>query len=324
MKDGYGRIIDRLRVSITDRCNLRCVYCMPLHGIPFVPHREILSYEEITEAVRFLHENAGLRRVRITGGEPLLRPDVPRFVEMLGRIGLDDIALTTNAQLLARHADALRDAGLARVNISIDSLRPERFHRLGRAGDLERTLAGIDAARSAGLAPVKLNMVVMRGWNDDEIVDLVRYSAERGIEIRFLELMAIGEAGPFHEKRFVSMDECLERIGASFDLAEAPLELGSTSVTYDVSDGNGLSGIIGFIAPVSRPFCGHCRRLRLSATGRFRGCLTSTEGIDIRSILRGPEAGREEELCRALDRAIVQKPWLSGMANDTTMHALGG
>lgn len=326
MKDGYGRVIDRLRISVTDRCDLRCVYCMPAKGVRFSPSADLLRFEEIEEVVRFLAEEAGLRRVRITGGEPLVRPGLVDLVGRLSRLGLEELAMTTNAQRLGPVAEELRRAGLTRVNISIDSLDGERFRRLGRAGDLARTVEGIDAALRAGLGPVKLNMVLLRGWNDDEIVDVVRFAAERDVEIRFLELMAIGEASPWHERRFVSMEEALGRLREVWRLEERPLSPGSTAVEYDLSNGNGFRGAVGFIAPVTRPFCSHCRRLRLAADGLLRGCLMNAGGVDLKPLLRGGEEGeeREERLRTALRSAIAEKPWVSDMETGVRMNALGG
>lgn len=324
MKDDFGRVIDRLRVSVTDRCDLRCVYCMPAAGLRFLPREDLLGFDEIEEVVGFLARRAGLRRVRITGGEPLVRPGVPSLVARLARLGLEDIAMTTNAQLLAASARELKEAGLSRVNISIDTLRPDRFRRLARAGDWERTVDGIDAALGAGLEPVKLNMVVMRGWNDDEIVDAARFAAERGVEIRFLELMSIGEAGPWHDERFMPMEEAVSRLRDVWRLEPSISEEGSTSVTYAMTNGNGFRGTVGFIAPVTRPFCAHCRRLRLSAGGALRGCLMTSGGVDLKPVLRGGGPDREEALFRAVREAVLAKPWVSGMETGVRMHTLGG
>jgi len=327
MKDVHGRIIDRLRVSVTDRCDLRCVYCMPSEGIDLVRHDQVLSYDEITDVVRFLIEQGGLARVRITGGEPLVRPGLPVLVELLSRLGLEDLALTTNAQLLGPKAKDLKEAGLRRVNISLDTLRDDRFRTLTRTGRLERTIAGIDAALEAGLKPVKLNTVLIKGFNDDEINDLVRFSMKRGIEHRFLELMEIGEAQSSHGWRFLSMNDALERIGREFRLEELPRSVGSTSLSYGLSNGDGRGGRVGFIAPVTRPFCDQCRRLRLSATGLLRGCLMNRDGVDLRPILRGAaenSEARDERLRSALRKTVSMKPWTSDMNTGVGMHLLGG
>ncbi len=327
MKDIHGRTIDRLRVSVTDRCDLRCVYCMPPEGIDLVRHDQVLSYDEIVDVVRFLIERGGLTRVRITGGEPLVRPALPVLVEKLSRLGLEDLALTTNAQLLAPKAKELKEAGLHRVNISLDTLREDRFRTLSRTGRLERTIAGIEAALAAGLRPVKLNTVLMKGFNDDEIVDLARFSMKRGIEHRFLELMEIGEARTSHGWRFLSMNDALERIEREFRLEELPRPPGSAALSFGLSNGDGPAGRVGFIAPVTRPFCDQCRRLRLSATGLLRGCLMNRGGVDLRPILRGgeeTEEDREEHLFDALRKTVSMKPWTSDRNTGVGMHLLGG
>lgn len=325
MRDARGREITCLRLSVTDRCNLRCVYCMPPTGTRLVPKSELLTYDEIVRVVRFLVESSGLTRVRITGGEPLVRPDIPWLVERLAGLGLEEVTLTTNAQLLPRHAQTLKSAGLRRVNISIDSLKPDRFRKLTRASDHGRTLEGIEAALAAGLTPVKLNVVLMKGSNDDEVVDFVRFVMDRDLEVRFLELMSIGQAAPFHEERFVPMESAVESLDKVFRLSEMPRTSGSTSIRYAVSNGNGQRGLVGFIAPVTRPFCAECGRLRLGATGLLRGCLMSAEGIDLKVVLRGSKEGEVEKgLRRAVWAAVCQKPWTSEMETREGMHMLGG
>jgi cyclic pyranopterin phosphate synthase len=298
---------------------------MPYRGSVFAPREEILTADEIVEVVRFFSEEAGLRKVRITGGEPLVRSDLSEIVERLAALGVEDLALTTNGQLLAEKAEALRRRGLRRVNISIDSLSGDRFRSVVRGGRLERTLAGIEAAGEAGLRPIKLNVVMLRGANDDEIVDLVHYAVERGVEVRFLELMAIGVAASFHEARYLSMDEAIARIRRVFRMEELPREAGATALSFGVSNGSGVRGTIGFIAPVSRPFCTECRRIRLSATGLLRGCLMNAGGVEIAPILRNPANGdRRAALAGALRRAVAEKPWVSGMRTEIGMHTLGG
>ncbi|MFH1681393.1 MAG: GTP 3',8-cyclase MoaA [Candidatus Eisenbacteria bacterium] len=325
MRDPRGRTIDSLRVSVTDRCNLRCVYCMPAGSVSFAPGPEVLTVNEIEDVVGFLVENAGLHRVRITGGEPLLRPDLPRLVERLRRLDIRDLSLTTNGQLLAPRARSLKEAGIDRVNVSMDSLDAERFRRVRRGGEAAKTLAGIDAALREGLVPVKLNVVLLRGVNDGELVEFVSFGIDRGIEVRFLELMAIGEAVPIHADRFLSMDDALERLRRVFRVERIPRPDGSPSIPFAVSNGRGFRGTIGFIPPVSRPFCGACRRLRLSATGLLRGCLMNEGGADLAPIFREAPAGdRRGRLGEAFRRVVLEKPRMSGMRTGIGMRTLGG
>ncbi|MFH1278905.1 MAG: GTP 3',8-cyclase MoaA [Candidatus Eisenbacteria bacterium] len=325
MRDPWGREITCLRLSITERCNLRCVYCQPAVGIRLVPKSEVLTYGEIIRVVRCLVESAGLARVRITGGEPLVRPSLLSLIERLARLDLEELTLTTNGQLLAPLAKALKEAGIRRVNISIDTLRPDLFENLTRGGDLGRTLEGIEAALAAGLTPVRLNVVLMKGWNDEEVVEFVRYALDRGLEVRFLELMPIGRPGLLHSERFVSMASAVERLREGFQLTELSRFPGTTSIPYRVSDGNGRTGGIGFIAPVTRPFCNECGRLRLSATGILRGCLMHREGSDLKSVLRdSTRGGGEAGLLRGVREAIGRKPWAGHMESTEGMYRLGG
>lgn len=322
--DSYGRLIDRIRISVTDRCDLRCMYCMPVSVDNFTPEDQLLDYDEITEAVRFLRENAGLSRVRLTGGEPLLRPELHLLVEKLSRLDLDEIVLTTNGQLLRTHARKLREAGLKRVNVSVDSLDPARFREIRRGGELRKTLDGIDTALAEGLAPLKLNVVLMKGWNEEEAVSLVRFGLDRGVRVRFLELMSIGEAGPIFGDRFVGMDTVLDRLRGVFDLEEMPRVDGGTSLDFRIKGVEGEESVIGFVAPVTRPFCSRCGRLRLSASGVMRGCLMNAAGVDLKPILRGRAETRSESLQEALIKVVRAKPELSDMESCVSMHELGG
>jgi len=281
MLDRYGRRIDHLRLSVTDRCGLRCFYCMPDGDAPRVSRDEILSFEEIAGIVGRLRERFGLSRVRITGGEPLLRPHLAQLVELLHRLGLDEIAMTTNGQTLARSAGALADAGLRRVNISLDSLDPERYRRL-TGGVLSRTLDGIETASAAGLRPLKINTVVLRGWNETEVESLTEWALTRGHEIRFLELMAIGYAQGSHPELFVSSKEVRARLGRAFRLQPIDGEPGAPARSWRASKDR-LEGRIGFISSESEPFCASCRRLRLTAKGKLLGCLMHNDGIDLRA-----------------------------------------
>lgn len=296
-----------LRVSVTDRCDLRCAYCMPPEGIRRVPREEILSYEEIALFVRLLAARYPVSQVRVTGGEPLVRPQIENLVRLLAEAMVPDLALTTNGQQLRQKAAALKQAGLHRVNISLDSLRAETFHRLTRGGDLKKTLDGIHAALEAGLHPVKLNMVVLRGVNDDETAGLVRFALENGCQIRFLELMPIGESAADFAQLFVPSAETKRRIEEKFALEALPFEEESTSRNYVVKDSGGNTAIVGFISPYSEPFCIGCRRLRLTATGMLIGCLARPQGIPLAALLRNGLAGNLEELDLAIRSAMELK-----------------
>ncbi|MEA3345258.1 MAG: GTP 3',8-cyclase MoaA, partial [Chloroflexota bacterium] len=283
--DRYGRAITYLRISVTDRCNLRCVYCMPAEGIHLRSHEEILRYEEIVRIVR-VAVGMGIRFVRLTGGEPLVRKELVKLVRMLRAIpGLEELSMTTNGTLLADHAQALAEAGLDRVNISLDSLRPERFHRITRLGNLSDVLKGIEAAERAGLVPLKLNTVVMRGLNDDEVVELARLTLEHGWHVRFIEPMPVGSRTLWDGIRYVPGSEVRDRI------EEALGSLRSTQGPKGHGPARNFKlprslGTVGFITPWSENFCASCNRMRLTADGRIRPCLLSDIEVDLRGPLR--------------------------------------
>ena len=306
--DAYNRPISYLRVSVTDRCNLRCVYCMPPQGVAWRPHAEILRYEEIETIVRAAAE-LGISKVRLTGGEPLVRPGIVDLVRMLARIpGIDDLAMTTNGILLARCAAALAAAGLQRVNVSLDTLRPERFDRITRRGRLEDVLAGMEAAREAGLEPIKINTVVIRGMNDDEVVDLARRTMEAGWNIRFIELMPVGNGvladGGWRE-RVVTAQEVRQKIEAALGELE-PAKIGAGNGPARTYRLPGARGTLGFITPISEHFCYRCNRLRLTADGQLRPCLLSDQELDLRTPLR--RGADVAEIKRLLLQGIERKP----------------
>ncbi len=315
LTDPHGRSINYLRVSVTDRCNLRCVYCMPPEGVEMISHEDVLRYEEL-EFFMHIAAQEGMRRVRLTGGEPLLRRGLTGLAAMLARVpGVDDLALTTNGQLLAPLAAELRAAGLRRVSISLDTLRPDRYAELTRGGDLAPVWEGIEAAYAAGLRPVKINMVVMRGVNDDEIPEFARLSLTRDIHVRFIEFMPIGHGVPWERDKLVPNAETrqqLERLGALTPLPRPP---GATSATFVLG---GAKGTVGLISPLSQPFCADCNRLRLSADGKLRPCLLHDEYVDVRSALRGPSP--ERQVREALRAAVAAKP----AAHETTAPAFRG
>ena len=303
--DTYGRPIQYLRVSVTDRCNLRCVYCMPEEGIPLIPREDVLRYEEIVRVVRVAVE-MGFVHVRLTGGEPLARKGIVDLVRELARIpGLDDLSMTTNGMLLARYAEDLARAGLRRVNISLDTLRPDRFRRITRWGRLEDVLEGREAALAAGLRPVKINTVVVRGLNDDEVVDLARLTLQPDWHVRFIEVMPLGEGAHWAGDGVVPSAEIRARIEAALGpLTAVRGEAGAGPARYYRLPG--AEGTLGFISPVTEHFCGGCNRLRLTSDGRLLPCLLSDLAIDLRTVLR---SGADDETLREVfRRAVVAKP----------------
>lgn len=303
--DTHGRPITYLRVSVTDRCNFRCVYCMPAGGIVQRDHAAIMRYEEIAAVVRLAAEH-GVRKVRLTGGEPLVRADLPALVRMIAGIpGVEDISLTTNGFLLEKMAPALRDAGLTRVNVSLDTLNPETFARITRGGSLDTVLRGLEAAERQGFAPIKINVVVMRGVNDGELCSLARLSLERGWIVRFIELMPVmnqqpwGESFPHPSEAFISIrdvQEALKPLGLAPVLSS---HLGPAR-EYTLEGGKGR---VGFISPLSDHFCEQCNRLRVTADGSFRPCLLQDIEIPFLAALR---AG--EPLLPYMQKAIDHKP----------------
>jgi GTP 3',8-cyclase len=285
MRDGFGRRIEYLRVSVTDKCNLRCVYCMPEEGLPWLGRSEILTYEEIAGIVRIM-AGMGLRRVRLTGGEPLVRRDLPRLVGLLRAIpGIEDIALSTNAVLLRQHAEALRDAGLDRVNISLDSLRADRIDAIARrSGSHGAILDGIAAAEEVGLQPIKVNAVIMRGRNDDELEDFARMTLDRPWHVRFIEVMPVGENLDISAHEYVSSFEMLERLRRIGDLEPVRGPDGNGPAAY--FSFAGAAGTVGVITPMSHNYCDRCNRMRLTANGRLRPCLFGDIENDLRTALR--------------------------------------
>jgi cyclic pyranopterin phosphate synthase len=305
--DPYARRVRDLRVSITDRCNFRCAYCMPAEGMQWLPRSELLTYEEIARVARVCVERFGFESVRVTGGEPLVRAHVTRFVAMLAPLGVD-IAMTTNGVKLPELAHDLRGAGLERINVSLDSLQRERFFALTKRDELERVLLGIDTALAAGLSPVKINAVVMRGINDDEIVDLARFGREKGVGVRFIEFMPLDAQGEWSAELVVPASEMVERINDVFPLELAHHAHIEPAERYAYRDG---VGDVGVIASVSEPFCENCDRVRLTAEGQFRTCLFALDETDLRAELRAPgglEAlDLDDRLAAAIEGAVGKK-----------------
>jgi cyclic pyranopterin phosphate synthase len=324
--DSFGRLHDNLRISVTDRCNIRCFYCMPEAGVKFQPHDQILRFEEIERFVR-VAVTLGVRKVRVTGGEPLVRKDLPVLIRKLAAIeGVQDLALTTNGVLLGEQARALYDAGLRRINVHLDTLDRERFKQITRRDDLAKVLEAIEICRELGYDPIKINAVAVKNLVEADIVPLARFGRERGIEIRYIEFMPLDAQNLWDRGRVLLAEDIiamLEReIGPLEEIAGGDPRAPATE--YRFADGIGR---VGFIASVSRPFCLNCNRIRLTADGKLRYCLFAIEETDVRSILRG---GSDEDL-RAAIRANVSAKWLGHEINSTQfvppprpMYSIGG
>jgi len=313
-----------LRLSVTDRCPLRCLYCMPAEGVPLRSHEEVLRIEQMVRFVRVLKSCRPLAKVHITGGEPLIRRGILSLVEMLAGEGIADLAMTTNAEGLAERAAGLKQAGLRRINVSLDSLDPEMFATLTGGGELSPVLAGIDAAVAAGLVPVKLNTVVMKGHNDGEVTDLARWALDHGCAIRFLELMPIGcTAGMFREC-FMPASEIRSRLAASFSLAPQPYSSGASSRDFRATDADGRSGIIGFIAPETQPFCDGCSRLRLTSTGELISCLARGKGPSVRRLLSDESPANRRALQKIIREALGAKRLRVAFSTKRAMSTVGG
>ena len=302
--DAFARPITYLRISVTDRCNLRCVYCMPEAGLPWIPKAEVLTYEEIVRIVE-AGAAAGVRSVRLTGGEPLVRRDLASLVAQLDAVpGIHDIALSTNGLLLSEQLEALVAAGLRRVNVSLDTLREDRFFAIARRRGLDRVLAGIDAAIAAGLSPVKLNCVVMRGHNDDEVAAFAELTRERAVYVRFIELMPVEDNLGLQRDAYISATEVLDRIRDVEELVPVPGPGGNGPARYYAFPG--AAGAVGVITPLSHDYCETCNRVRLAADGRLRLCLFGDHEIDLRTPTR--RGASREELTGILRAAMAIKP----------------
>ncbi len=325
--DRFGRIHRSLRVSVTDRCNVRCSYCMPAEAVQFRPRQEILRFEEIERFVRAVVP-LGIHRIRVTGGEPLVRRDVVTLVRRLAGIpGVDDLSMTTNGMLLEQCADRLRQAGLQRLNVSLDAVREETFRRITRRNGLERVIAGIDAARQAGFEKIRLNAVSLIGITEDEVVPLAEFARSRDLELRFIEFMPLDADGHWHAEGVLSGATVRGLLEAHFGPLVALFrdDPSQPAVDFAFADGGGR---IGFINPVTEPFCGDCNRLRLSAEGQLRNCLFSTENWDVRALLRG--AASDEAVADRVRACLMAKK--AGRGSDDfqfvrpprAMYQLGG
>ena len=309
LKDLFSRTVSYLRLSLTDRCNLKCLYCIPKQEYSLCPssltHNDLLSYEELLRVVR-VAVAMGISKLRITGGEPLIRKNVIPFIEQLAEIdNLNDIRITTNGVLLEKFAAPLAAAGIRKINISLDTLQPERFARITGKDCFARVWQGIERAQAAGFSPIKLNTVVMRGVNDDELEDFVRMSQDTAMEIRFIEFMPIGSASGWDKKLYMSSDEIMERISQQSKLLPMSRESADGPATM-FRAGKDAKGKVGFISPISHRFCDQCNRLRLTSEGRLRSCLLDDREIDLRSVLR--QRGSDQDIRQALVAAVRNKP----------------
>jgi cyclic pyranopterin phosphate synthase len=334
LRDRFGRTATDLRVSVTDKCDLRCTYCMPAEGLPWLPKAALLTDEEIVRLVRIAVQRLGIREVRLTGGEPLIRPGLPALVERLAALEpRPRLSLTTNGIALARLAPALAAAGLDRVNVSLDTLDPELFRTLTRRDRHAQVLAGIDAALAAGLGPVKINTVLMRGVNEHEAAALLRWSLERGCELRFIEQMPLDAQHGWDREKMVTAEEILEQLSAEFELVAEGAEARGTAPaeTWRVEGfraPDGTAARVGVIASVTRPFCGDCDRVRLTADGQMRTCLFAREESDLRTPLRAGVG--DEELAERWRTAFLGKKAGAGIGEPgfvqpaRPMSAIGG
>jgi GTP 3',8-cyclase len=325
--DTFARVHDNLRISVTDRCNIRCFYCMPEENVQYAPREEILSFEEIERFVR-VAATLGVNKIRITGGEPLVRKDLPVLISKLCAIpGIRDIALTTNGVLLARHARALYDAGLRRLNVHLDTLDRERFRHITRRDDFSKVMEGIDTAQRIGFGPIKINAVAVKNLVEPDVVPLARFGRERGIAIRFIEFMPLDSQGLWARENVLSADEIIETLSREISpLIEIPdRDPRAPATEYRYADGGGT---VGFIASVTRPFCLNCNRVRLTSDGKLRYCLFAIEETDVRALLR---SGAPDEEIAATIRETVHRKWLGHEINTSKfvapprpMYAIGG
>jgi cyclic pyranopterin phosphate synthase len=322
--DPFDRVVRDLRISVTDRCNFRCTYCMPEEGMQWMPRSEILTFEEIERLARICVEHYGFNGIRLTGGEPTIRAHITRLVSKLSTLGVD-LAMTTNGATLRNLAHDLREAGLRRINISLDTLDRDKFARMTRRDELANVLEGIRIAKQAGFDRVKINAVVERGTNDDEIVDLARFGRNEGVEVRFIEFMPLDASDEWQRTKVVGQDEIVAAINAEWPVELVPAAGPAPASLWRYLDGDGT---VGVIPTVTKPFCGDCDRVRLTADGQFRTCLFATDEFDMRDALRNGET--DDQIARRIEAAVGTK-WAGHQINQVnfirpkrTMSQIGG
>jgi len=328
--DRYGRTVRDLRISVTDRCNFRCTYCMPEEGLNWLDRAEVLTFEEIERVARVCVERFGVESLRLTGGEPTVRAHLPKLIEHLAALRLEDgrkpdIALTTNGATLRNIATELRDAGLDRINVSLDSLQRERFLAMTRRDELDNVLAGIKEAVATGFDKVKVNTVVERGTNDDEILDLATFGRDLGVEVRFIEFMPLDATNEWERQKVVTQDEIVAAISEVYPLEQIPARGAAPADRWRYLDGHGT---VGVIPSVSQPFCGDCDRVRITSDGQFRTCLFATNEFDLRAIMRN--GGTDDEMAQLIIDAVATK-WAGHQINQVnfirpnrSMSQIGG
>ena len=328
--DRYGRTVRDLRISVTDRCNFRCTYCMPEEGLNWLDRAEVLTFEEIERVARICVERFGVDSLRLTGGEPTVRAHLPQLIERLAALRLEDgrkpdIALTTNGATLRNIATELRNAGLDRINVSLDSLQRERFLAMTRRDELDNVLAGIQEAVTTGFDKVKVNTVVERGTNDDEILDLATFGRDLGLEVRFIEFMPLDATNEWERQKVVTQEEIVAAIGEVYPLEQIPARGAAPADRWRYLDGHGT---VGVIPSVSQPFCGDCDRVRITSDGQFRTCLFATNEFDLRAIMRN--GGTDDEMAQVIIDAVATK-WAGHQINQVnfirpnrSMSQIGG
>jgi cyclic pyranopterin phosphate synthase len=328
--DSFGRTVRDLRISVTDRCNFRCTYCMPAEGLKWLDKADVLTFEEIERVARICVERFDVDSIRLTGGEPTVRAHLPRLIAKLAALrsshGMKpDIALTTNGATLRNIATELRDAGLDRINVSLDSLIPERFFAMTRRDELHNVLAGITEAKAAGFDPVKINAVVERGTNDDEIIPLAQFGRDNGVEVRFIEFMPLDATNEWERKNVLSQEEIVRTISEVFPLEPVPARGAAPADRWRYLDGKGM---VGVIPSVTQPFCADCDRVRITSDGQFRTCLFATDEFDIRALLRN--GGSDDDIAALVTKAVGLK-WAGHQINQVnfirpnrSMSQIGG